>query len=215
MSKSIYRWDHPDNAILFNAYIHDEDDKCIWAGDIDLTRDADDIRECARELGCQIFIYGSSSSGVPLFITDGRGKEWFDSELFRTDDSGIILSTTTHDTSTEDSEPDTTTWDDIKIIQVPIPRIGRKEPLFKLYDMVAKELDISVKDINVSDIGLSKSDYLRLRRAERKFVEKSLGEIIHPAKMIQSWRFHWFNYCPICLADVESGFIYIKEGDNK
>jgi len=55
-SKSGYRNRYPKNLALFNANIFNEDNKKIWWGDLDITKDIKALKELAKNEGKTIFI---------------------------------------------------------------------------------------------------------------------------------------------------------------
>lgn len=58
-SKSIYRYDNPDNLIIFNANIATEKDGKIWYGDLDLTLDHEKLKELVEKIGTFHIFYES------------------------------------------------------------------------------------------------------------------------------------------------------------
>ncbi len=55
-SKSFYRSQFPNNKVIFNANIVVESQGKVWYGDIDITRDEEQLQEIANELGENIYI---------------------------------------------------------------------------------------------------------------------------------------------------------------
>jgi hypothetical protein len=204
-SKSIYHWEHPDNAVIFNAKIRDEDNQEIWSGDIDLTIDADTIRKKAR-IGGQVLTVYYEGGDEPIFSTDGERDYVCDTMELR---GSIIYSKVSYSRNTDDSEPIPRDWSDADTDVHPLTTFNPNEPMLAFYADVADRLGIGVKDLDISRIGLSVDDYVRLRDMERAHVYR-LSEYVHPVKKYQGWTFHWFNYGPECVSDVESGYFYIK-----
>ena len=54
-SKSSYCLAHPDNLVLFNANICTDNGK-VWFGDLDITKDADKLKEAAEALNCRLYV---------------------------------------------------------------------------------------------------------------------------------------------------------------
>ena len=75
-SKSSYRDKYPDNEIYFNANIFVLGEGKIWYGDIDITKEKEQLENVAREIGKDLYI---------LTEMDGRfGNENLDdSEIIR------------------------------------------------------------------------------------------------------------------------------------
>lgn len=59
-SKSAYVRRHPDNLVAFNANVLTEKSGKIWFGDLDVTKDADDLQKIANSLGEELFILRES-----------------------------------------------------------------------------------------------------------------------------------------------------------
>ena len=55
-SKSSYRKENPDHEIYFNANIFTLEDGKIWFGDLDLTKDIDQLKEISESLGKSLYI---------------------------------------------------------------------------------------------------------------------------------------------------------------
>lgn len=55
-SKSQYRSLYPDNKVYFNANLCTREQGKLWHGDLDLTRDCNDIQQFADELGQEVFV---------------------------------------------------------------------------------------------------------------------------------------------------------------
>jgi hypothetical protein len=55
-SKSGYRDKYPDNLVVFNANIVLHEIGKIWYGDIDVTRDFENLKNIADELKCDLYI---------------------------------------------------------------------------------------------------------------------------------------------------------------
>ena len=55
-SKSGYMKRHPDNLVLFNANVFDEDNKKIWWGDLDITEGISELVKIAAIENKTIFI---------------------------------------------------------------------------------------------------------------------------------------------------------------
>lgn len=58
-SKSIYRYDNPDNLVIFNANIATKEDGKIWHGDLDLTKDHSKLMELVEKIGLFYIFYES------------------------------------------------------------------------------------------------------------------------------------------------------------
>jgi len=73
-SKSEYREEFPDNEIYFNANIFVLGEGKIWYGDIDVTKEKEQLENVAREIGKDLYI---------LREMDGRfgNEELKDSEI--------------------------------------------------------------------------------------------------------------------------------------
>jgi hypothetical protein len=73
-SKSVYREEFPDNEIYFNANIFVLGEGKIWYGDIDVTKEKEQLENVAREIGKDLYI---------LREMDGRfgNEELKDSEI--------------------------------------------------------------------------------------------------------------------------------------
>jgi hypothetical protein len=73
-SKSRYREEFPDNEIYFNANIFVLGEGKIWYGDIDVTKEKEQLENVAREIGKDLYI---------LREIDGRfgNEELKDSEI--------------------------------------------------------------------------------------------------------------------------------------
>lgn len=61
-SKSIYRYDNPDHYVIFNANILTKNNGKVWYGDLDITLDLETLRELAKDLGQNIFIFYESDA---------------------------------------------------------------------------------------------------------------------------------------------------------
>lgn len=59
-SKSIYRYDNPDNIVVFNANVATKKHGKIWYGDLDVTLDVKDLQRLSKELGMPVFIFHES-----------------------------------------------------------------------------------------------------------------------------------------------------------
>jgi hypothetical protein len=55
-SKTVYRMEHPDNELYFNANIFTEEDGKIWWGDIDFTLDEEILQKIAELIGKKLYI---------------------------------------------------------------------------------------------------------------------------------------------------------------
>ena len=55
-SKSAYRSKYPDNEVYFNANIFVLGEGKIWYGDIDITRDTDQLKSIATSIGKTLYI---------------------------------------------------------------------------------------------------------------------------------------------------------------
>ena len=73
-SKSVYRNKFPDNEVYFNANIFVLGEGKIWYGDIDVTKEKEQLENVAREIGKDLYI---------LREMDGRfgNEELKDSEI--------------------------------------------------------------------------------------------------------------------------------------
>lgn len=73
-SKSVYRDKFPDNEVYFNANIFVLGEEKIWYGDIDVTKEKEQLENVAREIGKDLYI---------LREMDGRfgNEELKDSEI--------------------------------------------------------------------------------------------------------------------------------------
>lgn len=58
-SKSIYRYDNPENVIVFNANLATRKDGKIWYGDLDLTKDHEKLMELVSKIGVFYIFYES------------------------------------------------------------------------------------------------------------------------------------------------------------
>lgn len=56
MSKSSYKEKYPDNQVLFNANIFILGEGKVWYGDIDITRERENLENVAQEIGKDLFI---------------------------------------------------------------------------------------------------------------------------------------------------------------
>ena len=73
-SKSGYREEFPDNEVYFNSNIFVLEEGKIWYGDIDVTKEKEQLENVAREIGKDLYI---------LREMDGRfgNEELKDSEI--------------------------------------------------------------------------------------------------------------------------------------
>lgn len=55
-SKSAYREKYPKNEIFFNANIFIENLGKIWYGDLDITKDKDDLNKIAAQIGVKLYV---------------------------------------------------------------------------------------------------------------------------------------------------------------
>ena len=55
-SKSLYRSNHPDHVVIFNANVFTKEDGKIWYGDIDLTLDEQRLKRLGYELEKEVFL---------------------------------------------------------------------------------------------------------------------------------------------------------------
>lgn len=59
-SKSAYVRRHPDNLVVFNANVLTEKSGKVWFGDLDTTKDYNDLQKIADSLGEELFILRES-----------------------------------------------------------------------------------------------------------------------------------------------------------
>ena len=55
-SKSTYRSKYPDNEVYFNANIFVLGEGKIWFGDVDITRDSDQLKAIASSIGKTLYV---------------------------------------------------------------------------------------------------------------------------------------------------------------
>ncbi len=54
-SKSGYCQRNPDNLVVFNANVCTDTGK-VWFGDLDITKDADKLKEAAEAMNCRLYV---------------------------------------------------------------------------------------------------------------------------------------------------------------
>lgn len=80
-SKSGYMAKHPDHVVVFNANVYTKDPIVkVWYGDLDLTTDAEKLKELSRTIGFNLYV---------LREMDGR----FDNEVNPKIDRSVALVT--------------------------------------------------------------------------------------------------------------------------
>src|SRR5271168_212586 len=90
-SKSLYRDEHDEELVVFNANVCTKEDGKIWHGDLNVTLEESKIKKLARELGKRIYVLYESDGRFenekkPLlkeavYSTDGADSE-FDTEYY-------------------------------------------------------------------------------------------------------------------------------------
>ena len=59
-SKTIYSYNNPNNFIIYNSNLINEHEEKIWHGDLDLTKEENNILELAKELNTNLYVFFES-----------------------------------------------------------------------------------------------------------------------------------------------------------
>lgn len=69
-SKTLYRMEHPDNELYFNANIFTEEDGKVWWGDLDYTLDKERLEAITKQIGKKLYILREMDGRVDNEVLD-------------------------------------------------------------------------------------------------------------------------------------------------
>lgn len=195
-SKSIYRYDHPKNVVVFNANIATKTNGKIWYGDLDLTIDHKKLIELQKKIGDFYIFYESDlrfgkelekidfSKAICAYTKDKIifsevHKEYF---LLKKDGTPVEKKQpkTKIDTSPSEYENKKELFKEIKIPNVKTFKPKARQSVWEIFhkeliDMYGKEKAQKI----FNKLFLTKEDFDFLGSLSRKMLKK----ILHPAKI--------------------------------
>jgi len=233
-SKGRYRWDNPQNIIIYNANICTLTEK-IWYGDVDLTIDLPKIKRLSKYLQKKILVLREmdarfENEDSPLlenaeYTTDGNHDWWKDPDKVVNDNGIWVLSNfTKQDTVSYDEASEVKYEKNEYPLKIELPNPidlafsvnsdnTDDTPILKFYEFLTQKLICKVDELEINSFIIEHSDYNRLKKLEYEYLRDSY-ENLHPYEMNTSFFWHWLNYGPTSAQSTEwvkKGFVYVKQ----
>lgn len=235
-SKGQYRWDNPDNVVIFNSNLCTKSGK-IWYGDIDITVEEKKLHDLAQTLQETIYVLYETDARFenetnPLlenavFFVDEKGHTGFNPEYFLRDSKGRLIHQK-EDKKPEDEDKKKEEYleseicqenlyekTDFKIPWRKIQSLNREKcPVIKFWEFTNKHFEGVSNEELFKKVKISKHDNDKLGAAQKKWIEKYFDFLSDYKKESElSWSL--FLYAPdYFMFDpnwIVSGFAYFKK----
>lgn len=222
-SKGRYNFNNPNNFVVFNANLINEEIGMFWKGDIDVTKDLSLLKDLAEEMGSSLYIMSESnanSKDVDLtkasVIIDAKGNTAVGNHLKEYIDADTLTLKESRNYSTPafgDHECNISVKS-IKselVVKQNFEGTLDKSPLEQFYEhILSKTSDIET----VSEIIVNKKLAASLHAALVDWADRNRKhlQIVDDYSFSQAVAFTWFNYAPVCgkFKGMRDDTVYIR-----
>lgn len=217
-SKGLYRWEHPNDLVVFNARIFSRGIQ-VWSGDLNLTQSSELLAQIAKDLNTLLSVrYESGKEDVMTFSSKGVSlnddlKDYYGTDLVSLTPTENEFKYERSEEGHEGNKSDFTTMNiDIKQFKGDVKK--ELSPWTQFGLSVHKKASKKTGTDYPYGIYLQADDYEDMIKASFKFWKKALKGA-HP--YVQSKSFNWdnFQYSASKLSEsntwAKRGKLYLKK----